>query len=223
MRKYCGLIICILFLLSSCTAAKTAGTNGGEVMSDLTPMASSSTIIASDEASCDFDTLEDFYRYVMTPEEQWGRYTVNAEAYLPIDKLFPDEEVGGVTVVDENHYLISFVGEDGTNLSNFVFRVRYDPQYQGKALEELHTESISFAAVIDLNTAEGKKESVSDIASGKIRCVKDAQEAEISVYQGEIRACEFVCGPYLLKFSNLGNLVETPDEAMALVTDFLAK
>lgn len=223
MRKYCGLMICILFLLSSCTTAKTADVHEGELMSGLAPMASSSTIVSLDEESCDFDTLEDFYRYAMTPEEQWGRYTVDAEAYLPIDKLFPDEEVGGVTVVDENHYLISFVGEDGTNLSNFIFRVQYDPQYQGKALEELHTEPIPFAATINLNTAEGKKESVSNIASGKVLCVKDAQEAELSVYQGEIRACEFVCGPYLLKFSNLENVIETPAEAMALVTDFMAK
>ena len=216
------LFISVLVFMPACAPADELPASENEMPSE-SPSKSSSAAVSSDEASCDFYSLEDFYRYVMTPEEQWGRYTVDAEAYLPIDKLFPDEEVGGVTVVDENHYLISFVGEDGTNLSNFIFRVQYDPRYEGSSAVELFAAENVFAASIDLNATANEQSTIKQIPSGRVSCVEDGVEATLSVYQGEIRACEFVCGPYLLKFSNLENVIETPAEAMSLVTDFMAK
>ena len=218
MKRYLPIILVFLVLIcTACTTPEDRKASDPPLQGDEKQENSS-----ADEVSVDFYSFSDFYDYVHDPSHQWHKYQVDEAACLPLDRLFPNEEIGYIVIIGNNHYSVSFKGLDGTTLTGMGVRVKYDPQYETMSSSQRYPQASAFVTEIDLNTVSASSESVSHISSGRVLCVKDGCETVLSVYQGEIASFEFSIGAFLLEFDDVA-AINSPSQVMEFIDAFTRK
>ena len=179
---------------------------------------------ALDLPSCDFLSMEEFYHYVTTPSEQRSDYTVDLEAYIPFDKLYPEKNIDYIVISRRNHYLLSMKDPEAEGLDYLSVRVIYDDKFADKNLAAIYEQTYGKQIrVIESDNLTDIKQFIRSTASGSFIWKTGGRQIELSVYLGKLVSADFLFESFWLSIGSFKNMTEppdTPEEIVAFIENF---